>query len=261
MALKWCTRLETTWKRCSIALPGHLSNYKDTKNNIWLILTQIGCFRSVTRVLIHRWLWNDAQSLKQRRRGTLFFSKSLIKFQGHMGWIIYDLKPIWVRLLGRSQLSNSSDLPCPFKSDCHWLDIPSAASVNGQHHAMMLWYIDHLPAGDIQCSLSPVKSVFPGTVMADFVLQYVVCNTGCNIAIIADKLVVVFFCNGKQKNSHKPGRSVSTSVAILTSDPAGTIVRFTTVQRYTLHIAWTHLHMDNTKCITGGSQGNRSSWG
>ena len=34
-----------------------------------------------------------------------------IKFQGHMDWKIDDLNPIWVRLLGRSQLSNPSDLP------------------------------------------------------------------------------------------------------------------------------------------------------
>ena len=38
--------------------------------------------------------------------------RSSIKFQGHTGWKIYDLTPIWVRLLGRSQLSNPSDLPC-----------------------------------------------------------------------------------------------------------------------------------------------------
>ena len=37
---------------------------------------------------------------------------SSIKFQGHAGWKIDDLNPIWVRLLGRSQLSNPSDLPC-----------------------------------------------------------------------------------------------------------------------------------------------------
>ena len=40
-----------------------------------------------------------------------FFGSS-IKFQGHKGWKIDDLNPIWVRLLGRSQLSNPSDLPC-----------------------------------------------------------------------------------------------------------------------------------------------------
>ena len=37
---------------------------------------------------------------------------SSIKYQGHMGWKIDDLNPVWVRLLGRSQLSNPSDLPC-----------------------------------------------------------------------------------------------------------------------------------------------------
>ena len=41
-----------------------------------------------------------------------YFSGSSIKFQDHTGWNIYDLNPIWVRLLGRSQLSNPSDLPC-----------------------------------------------------------------------------------------------------------------------------------------------------
>ena len=41
-----------------------------------------------------------------------YFSRSYIKFQGHTGWKIDDLDQIWARLLGRSQLSNSSDLPC-----------------------------------------------------------------------------------------------------------------------------------------------------
>ena len=38
--------------------------------------------------------------------------RSSVKFQGHTGWKIDDWNPIWVRLLGRSQLSNPSDLPC-----------------------------------------------------------------------------------------------------------------------------------------------------
>ena len=41
-----------------------------------------------------------------------YFLGSSIKFQGHTGWKMDDLNPIWVRLLGRSQLSNPSDLPC-----------------------------------------------------------------------------------------------------------------------------------------------------
>ena len=40
------------------------------------------------------------------------FLRSFIKFQGHTGWLIDDLNPIWIRLIGRSQLSNPSDLPC-----------------------------------------------------------------------------------------------------------------------------------------------------
>ena len=39
------------------------------------ILTQIGQFRTVTPVWIHPWLWNDAQSLKQHRRGAILFFK------------------------------------------------------------------------------------------------------------------------------------------------------------------------------------------
>ena len=45
----------------------------------------------------------------------VFQERSSTKFQGHMGWKVDDLNPIWVRLLGRSQLSNPSDLPC-----FHW---------------------------------------------------------------------------------------------------------------------------------------------
>ena len=44
------------------------------------------------------------------------FSRSSIKYQGHTGWKINDLNSIWVRLQGRSQLSNPSDLPCSMSS-------------------------------------------------------------------------------------------------------------------------------------------------
>ena len=47
------------------------------------------------------------------------FWRSSVKFQGHTGWKIDDLNPVWVRLPGRSQLSNPSDLPC-FSSDGWW---------------------------------------------------------------------------------------------------------------------------------------------
>ena len=47
------------------------------------------------------------------------FLRSSIKFQGHTGWKTYNFNPIWVRLLGRSQLSNPSDLPCFWRTSTH----------------------------------------------------------------------------------------------------------------------------------------------
>ena len=52
------------------------------------------------------------KKLKVEEEVPYCFFESSIKFQGHKGWKIDDLNPIWVRLLGRSQLSNPSDLPC-----------------------------------------------------------------------------------------------------------------------------------------------------
>ena len=80
------------------------------------IFTRIERFQTVTPVWIHRWIWNDAQSLTWYRRSPLLFSRPSIKFQGHTGWKIDDLNPISVRLLDRSQLTNPSDLPCLYKN-------------------------------------------------------------------------------------------------------------------------------------------------
>ena len=122
-------------------------------------------------VMNSRMAWNDAQSLKQHRRGALFskiihqisrshatkyrqfrpelsvsrlqlqfeftdemmhrawhsnvmncFSRSSVKFQGHRGWKIDDFNPIWVRLLGWSQLSNPPDLPCSTQICSLWFN-------------------------------------------------------------------------------------------------------------------------------------------
>ena len=75
MATKWCTKLEVALERCPIVFQGHPSNFKVTR--LWksLNLTQIGRFRTVTPVWNHRWLRNDAQSLKWHRRGALLFVK------------------------------------------------------------------------------------------------------------------------------------------------------------------------------------------
>ena len=48
-----------------------------------------------------------------------YFSRSSIKFQRHTVWKIDDFNPIWVWLLGRSQLSNISHFPCLFVELLH----------------------------------------------------------------------------------------------------------------------------------------------
>ena len=61
-------------------------------------------------------------------------SRSSIIFQGQTGGKIDHLNPIWVRLLGRSQLSNPSNSPC-FSMDN-----------SGSHHACRLYivvYFEH----------------------------------------------------------------------------------------------------------------------
>ena len=112
MAMKRNTKLEAILKRCPIVFQGHPSNFKVTRYKKLPILIQIVYFRTVTPVYIHPWLWNDAQSLMWNRRGVLLFPSSSIKFQGNTGWKMDDLDQIWARILGRSQLSNPSDLPC-----------------------------------------------------------------------------------------------------------------------------------------------------
>ena len=49
MAMKCCTKLETAKERCPIVFQGHPSNFKVTRDNTSLILTQIGRFRTIGR--------------------------------------------------------------------------------------------------------------------------------------------------------------------------------------------------------------------
>ena len=77
-----------------------------------LILTQIERFRTVTPVWIHWWLWNNAQSLTQYRRGALLFFKSSIKFEGYMGKQINDLIPILTKITWPVAAIKSLRFPC-----------------------------------------------------------------------------------------------------------------------------------------------------
>ena len=76
------------------------------------------------------------------------FSGSSIKFQGHTGWKINDFNPIWVRLLGRSQLSNPSDLPCSQGDTRGVMQISDIAVTHhlGKADVSPLWVYDVLAA-------------------------------------------------------------------------------------------------------------------
>ena len=60
---------------CPIVFQGTPSNFKVTRDKKSLILTRIERFRIVIQFWIHRWLWNDAQSLT--------YKKCPFVFQGH----------------------------------------------------------------------------------------------------------------------------------------------------------------------------------
>ena len=83
-------------KRCPIVFQGHPSNFKVTRDNKSPILTRIECFWTVTLVWIHRWLWNDAQSLKQHRIGALLLYPPYPKDRG-MLWFYAEAarRPQW----------------------------------------------------------------------------------------------------------------------------------------------------------------------
>ena len=112
MATKWCKKLEVTLKRCPLFFQVilHISRSHGTKNrHFWHTLSVSGLwlqfeFNDGFEMMHKAWCSIDEVSF--------YISGSSIKFQGHTGWKIDDLNPIWVRLLGRSQLSNPSDLPC-----------------------------------------------------------------------------------------------------------------------------------------------------
>ena len=72
MMLKAISSIEEVpycFSRLSVKFQGHAAKKM-------LILTKIGHFLTATPVWIHQWLLNDAQSLKWRRRGALFFFQS-----------------------------------------------------------------------------------------------------------------------------------------------------------------------------------------
>ena len=114
MATKWCTKLEAALKRCPILFQGHPSNFKVTRLKKSSILTQIGRFRTVTYRL------NSPMAMKCCTKLETAKERCPFVFQGHPSnhKVTRDkTSPILTqigrfRTIGRSQLSNPSDLPC-----------------------------------------------------------------------------------------------------------------------------------------------------
>ena len=66
----WCCleELPFCFSRSSVKFQGHTAKKASSLTNVWR-------FQTVTSVWIQQWLWNDAQRLKQHRRGALLFFK------------------------------------------------------------------------------------------------------------------------------------------------------------------------------------------
>ena len=89
------------------------------------ILTHIGCFRTVTPVWMHQWPWNDAQSLKQHRRGALLFFKVIRQFSRSRATKIANFDPNWALFPDcNSSLNIPMALKCGTKLNVLWKCCP-----------------------------------------------------------------------------------------------------------------------------------------
>ena len=79
-----------------------------SKVKVTEVKTQLSHFRTLIPVWIHIWWWNDAQSLKQHRRGALLFFKVICQISRSHGWkkIIY-FDPNWVFVDSNSSLNST----------------------------------------------------------------------------------------------------------------------------------------------------------
>ena len=102
MALKWCTKLNVAKKMCPI-FQGHISNFKVTggKNiNFEPNWAFSDCNFSLSSLMDLKWC-------------TIIF-QVIHQISTWHRLTIDDLNPIWLSLVGQSQLSNPTDLPCSY---------------------------------------------------------------------------------------------------------------------------------------------------
>ena len=99
MAMKCCTKLETTKERCPIVFQGHPSNFKVTQDRISPILTQIGHSRTIGRSQLSN-------------PSDLTCSRSSVKFQGHTALKIVEFDPDWAFPDCSSSLNSPMAMKC-----------------------------------------------------------------------------------------------------------------------------------------------------
>ena len=116
MVTKWCTKLEVALKRCPIVFQCHLSNFKITRLKEIVEFDPNWAFPDSNSSL------NSPMAMKCCTKLETAKERCPIVFQGHPSnfKVTWDktspiLTQIWrFRTIGRSQLSNPSDLPCCF---------------------------------------------------------------------------------------------------------------------------------------------------
>ena len=120
----------------SFKFQGHIAE----KSMIWLWFAH---FQMTTPIWLHGWLWNDTHICKEYPRNSLLFFDVICQIsRSHRlkNWFGSHL-----RLQGRSQLSNPSDLPCFWYFRCWWfgsLDMRYCDQYS-RICTIMLWYIIH----------------------------------------------------------------------------------------------------------------------
>ena len=114
MGTKWCTKLEVALKRCPIVFQGHLSNLKVTRLKKIVEFDPNWAFPDCNSSL------NSPMAMKYCTKLETAKERCPIVFQGHPSNFKVtrdESSPILTqigrfRTIGRSQLSNPSDLPC-----------------------------------------------------------------------------------------------------------------------------------------------------
>ena len=122
------------FSRSSVKFQGH-------KEQISLILSGIECFRTVTPVWIHRWLWNDLHSLKWHRRGALMFVKVIHQISRSHRTENANFEPNWAFLDCNCSLNSlmTNGIEMRHKAWCSTEEVPYCFSQGHPSNLKLTW--------------------------------------------------------------------------------------------------------------------------